>query len=251
LVRASGVLTQELYVRVLLAEDDTDLLDVTTYALRKYGYDIIGVTDGATALERWRSEQPDLVLLDVNLPRMSGMDICEKIRRESSTPIIMITAMGEEDRVVEGFERGADDYLIKPISYRQLAMRMRAVAQRRDNGEPVLHHSAVVSAAGISVDLQNIEVRLGEARVRMTRLETRVLYFLVANAGRILPTDRLVDLVWSYEGGDGFALKTHICQIRRKLGIPKGEPGYISNAPHVGYTLETGWHAGQAGQRAS
>jgi DNA-binding response OmpR family regulator len=231
---------QEFYVRVLLAEDDTDLLDVTTYALRKYGYDIIGVTDGATALERWRSEQPDMVLLDVNLPRMSGMDICEMIRRESSTPIIMITAMGDEDRVVEGFERGADDYLIKPISYRQLAMRMRAVAQRRDNGEPVLHPSSIVSGAGISVDLQNFEVRRGEARLRMTRLETRVLYFLVANAGRILPTDRLVELVWGYDGGDAFALKTHICQVRRKLGIPKGEQGYISNAPQVGYTLETG-----------
>jgi DNA-binding response OmpR family regulator len=239
-------------VRVLVAEDDTDLLDLTTYALRKYGYDVIGVTDGARALERWKAIQPDLVLLDINLPRMSGMDLCRQIRQQSSVPIIMVTAMDDEDDVVEAFEGGADDYLCKPISYRQLVMRMRAVAQRRGSGEPVVQPSSVVTAAGISVDLQNFEVRHGEARLRMTRLETRILYFLVANTGRVLPSDRLVDLVWNYEGGDGFALKTHISQIRRKLGIPKGEPGYINCLPQVGYTLEAGDAASRrANERAA
>jgi two-component system OmpR family response regulator len=150
----------------------------------------------------------------------------------------MVTAMGDEDHVIEGFELGADDYLSKPISYRQLAMRMRAVAQRRGTGEPLVQGSSAVTAAGISVDLQNFEIRRGETRLRMTRLETRILYYLVANAGRVLPTDRLVDLVWNYDGGDGFALKTHISQIRRKLGIQKSEPGYITCLPQVGYTME-------------
>ncbi len=226
-------------MRVLLAEDDADVLDVTTYALRKYGYDVVGVTDGALALDRWQAEQPDLVLLDVNLPGVSGMDICHKIRERSSTPIIMVSAMGDEDHVVEGFDNGADDYVSKPFSYKELVMRMRAVAQRRGGGEPVLQQSAVASAAGITVDLQNFEVRQGDKHLRMTRLETRILYFLVSNAGRVLPTERLIELVWNYEGGDAFALKTHISHIRQKLGIAKGEPGYIGSLPHVGYTLET------------
>lgn len=226
-------------MRVLLAEDDADVLDVTTYALRKYGYDVVGVTDGAVALDRWQAEHPDLVLLDVNLPGVSGMDVCHKIRERSSTPIIMVTAMGDEDHVVEGFENGADDYVSKPFSYKELAMRMRAVAQRRGGGEPVLQQSPVASAAGISVDLLNFEVQQGGKGVRMTRLETRILYFLVSNAGRVLPTDRLIELVWNYEGGDAFALKTHISHIRQKLGVTKGEPGYISSLPHMGYMLET------------
>jgi DNA-binding response OmpR family regulator len=226
-------------MRVLVAEDDTDVLDLTTYALRKYGYEVVGVTDGAVALERWQAEQPDLVLLDVNLPTMSGMDLCQKIRAQSSTPIIMVTAMGDEESVVQGFESGADDYLTKPISYKVLASRMRAVTQRRGGGQPVLQESAVATAGSISVDVHNFEVRQGGVRVRMTRLETRILYFLVANAGRVMTTDRLVELVWKYEGGDAFAVKTHISHIRQKLGIAKGEAGYISSVPHVGYTLET------------
>src|SRR5215207_5616696 len=118
-------------MRVLLAEDDTDMLDVTSYALRKYGFTITGVTDGAAALERWQATQPDLVLLDVNLPGLSGIQVCKQIRQQSATPIIMVTALADEDHVVEGLECGADDYVSKPVSYRALAMRMRTVLQRR------------------------------------------------------------------------------------------------------------------------
>jgi DNA-binding response OmpR family regulator len=227
-------------VRVLLAEDDVDVLDLTTYALRKYGHEVVCVTDGERAFERWQAGGTDLVLLDVNLPGLSGMDVCRKIREQSSTPIIMVTAMSDEEHIVRAFECGADDYLSKPISYKELAMRMRAVAQRTGGGSSVLNESTTASAAGITVDLDNFEVRLGGQPVRTTRLETRILYFLVCNAGRVLRSERLIELVWDYEGGDAFALKTHISHIRQKLGIAKGQPGYISSIPHVGYTLEKG-----------
>src|SRR5919201_3079028 len=117
-------------MRVLLAEDDVDMLDVTTYALRKYGYEVLGATDGPTALRRWEKDQPDLVLLDINLPRVSGIDICREIRRHGRTPVIIVSAHNDESHIVEGFESGADDYVSKPVSYRTLAMRMRAVLQR-------------------------------------------------------------------------------------------------------------------------
>jgi DNA-binding response OmpR family regulator len=225
-------------MRVLLAEDDTDLLDVTTYALRKYGYEVVSVTDGALALERWQTSQPDLVLLDVNLPHLSGMDICREIRKQSSVPIIMVTAHNDENHVVEGFESGADDYVGKPLSYRALAMRMRTILQRRTDA-PLVHPTTTAHAAGISVDLEGHEVLKDGRPARLTRLETRILFHLVSNAGRVLSTDRLIELTWNYEGGDAFALKTHICHIRQKLNLMKGQPGYICSVPHVGYKLET------------
>jgi two-component system, OmpR family, response regulator RegX3 len=197
-------------MRVLLVEDDTDMLDVTSYALRKHGYEVSGLTDGATAVERWHKDQPDLVLLDVNLPNKSGMDICREIRKLSSTPIIMVTAMGDEAHIVEGFDAGADDYVSKPVSYRELAMRMRAVLQRR-TGAPIVETSTIAESGDVRVDLSAHEVSKAE---------------------------RLVEFVWNYDGGDAFALKTHLCHIRQKLDIAKGSAGYISSVPHVGYTLK-------------
>src|SRR5438552_16149181 len=169
-------------MRVLLVEDETDLLDVTAYALRKYGYDVVGVADGAAAVERWQREQPDLVLLDVNLPHVSGFDICRQIRKQSSIPIIMLTAMGDEAHVVEGFESGADDYVVKPVSYRQLAMRMRAIMDRRTDG-PKVESSMVAQSGDLWVDLSAHEVRKADVPLRLTRLETRILYLLASNPG--------------------------------------------------------------------
>ena len=225
-------------MRVLMVEDDPDILDVTAYALRKYGYDVQGVTDGAVAFERWESSRPDVVLLDVNLPHVSGMEVCRKIREQSSVPIIMVTAHDDEERMAEGFESGADDYVGKPFSHRILAMRMGTVLRRHAEG-PVLQSRTAAEAAGITVDLDAHEVRKHGVAVRLTRLEARILYHLVSNAGRVLPTDRLIELVWNYEGGDAFALKTHISHIRQKLGVQKGQPGYIGSVPHIGYRLET------------
>src|SRR5438874_1966239 len=144
-------------MRVLLVEDDTDLLDVTAYALRKYGYDVVGVADGGAAIERWQREQPDLVLLDVNLPHMSGFDICREIRKQSSIPIIMVTASGNDAQVVEGFESGADDYVVKPYSYRQLAMRMRVVIERRTDA-PMQDSSTLATSGDLRVNLSGHEV---------------------------------------------------------------------------------------------
>src|SRR5579859_6417585 len=179
-------------MRVLLAEDDTDMLDVTSYALRKHGFDVVGVTDGAAAVERWHKDQPDLVLLDVNLPNKSGMDICREIRKLSSTPIIMVTAMGDESHIVEGFDCGADDYVSKPVSYRELAMRMRAVLQRR-TATPIVETSTIAESGDVRVDLTGHEVHKAGIAVRLTRLETRILYFLVSNAGRTITTERLIE----------------------------------------------------------
>jgi DNA-binding response OmpR family regulator len=214
------------------------MLDITTYALRKYGFSVIGVTDGASAVQRWQTDQPDLVLLDVNLPKLSGMEVCKQIRQQGATPIIMLTAMADEEHLVEGFESGADDYVTKPVSYRALVVRMRTV-MRRHTGREVLPSGMVAESCGVRVDLDAHEVSHAGAPLRLTRLEMRVLYFLVANAGRVVPTDRLIGMVWGDDGGDSFALKTHISHIRAKLGFKAGEPGYISVIPQLGYRFNT------------
>ena len=227
-------------MRVLVAEDEPMLLDVTAYALRKYGFESDGVTDGVAALERWQSGNYDLVLLDVMLPRASGLEVCREIRKQSaSTPIIVVSALSQEEQILEGFDSGASDYVTKPVSYRILTTRMRNLLQR-ETGREVVQSTLVAQSGDLWVDLEAYEVRKAGEAVRMTRLESRILYFLVSNAGRVLTTERLIELAWEYEGGDAFALKTHISHIRQKLGIQKGEAGYIASAPHIGYRLERG-----------
>lgn len=225
-------------MRVLVAEDEPMLLDLMMYALRKCGFYCDGVTDGVTAVQQWESGNYDIALLDVILPKLNGLEACRQIRELSpSAPIIVVSALSQDEQIVNGFDSGASDYVTKPISYRVLEARMRSLLQRQ-NGKELISSSASAESDGLVVDLDNYEVRNGGELVRLTRLETRILYFLVSNAGRVLTTDRLIELVWNYDGGDAFSLKTHISHIRQKLGINKGEPGYISSAPHIGYRLE-------------
>ena len=225
-------------MRVLVAEDEPMLLDLTTYALRKFGFESDGVTDGAAALEQWESGKYELALLDIMLPKVSGLSVCREIRKQSpSAPIIMVSALSDEHQILEGFDSGASDYVTKPVSYRILTTRMRNLVQRQ-TGLDIVRSTASTQSGDISVDLDAYEVYKAGEPVRLTRLETRILYFLVSNAGRVMTSDRLIELAWNYDGGDPFALKTHISHIRQKLGVTKGEPGYITSAPHIGYRLE-------------
>lgn len=224
-------------MRVLLAEDDVEVLDVSSYALRKFGFEVVGVTDGVAAITRWQKDQPELVLLDVNLPGRNGLDVCREIRKQSSIPIIMVSALADEATIVEAFEAGADDFVTKPVSYRELAMRIRSV-MRRHSGGAMVESSTTATSGELCVELANCEVHLSGRLARMTRLEARTLYFLVANAGRVVTSGRLIELVWNYEGGDAFSLKTHISHIRHKLGVTRHLPGYISSVARVGYRLE-------------
>lgn len=224
-------------MRVLVVEDDVDVLDVSMYALRRHGFEVAGVPDGPSGLERWRRDQPDVVLLDLNLPSLSGLELCRSIRQQSTTPIIIISAFDDEDHIVQAFESGADDFVAKPVSYRQLAMRIRAVYSRH-TAEPVVDAPTVAAAGDLLVDLSNCEVRKNGQPVPLTRLEARALYFLASNPGRVMPSQRLIEAVWQYDGGDSFALKTHISHIRHKLGTAKGQPGYICSIPHIGYKLQ-------------
>jgi DNA-binding response OmpR family regulator len=223
-------------VRVLLIDDDRDLLDLTTYALRREGFSISAAVDGQQGLQRWQVEQPDIVLLDVTLPKMNGFEVCRRIRQDGATPIIMLTCRYEDDHVVRGFQCGADDYVVKPFSARQLVARMRAVL-RRCQMDSYVQTVGKIEVGDINIDVTAHAVTRAGRPSRLTPLEFRILYMLAMNAGRVVPYSRLVEYAWGYDGGDSNLLKTHISHVRRKLGFLPDEEGGIRAIPGVGYSL--------------
>jgi len=225
-------------MKVLVAEDDLDLLDLMSYSLRKDGYTVLAATDGKQALERWESERPDIVLLDAVLPKLNGFEVCRRIRHEHSgeTPIIMVTACHDEERVLQGYSLGADDYVTKPFSAKQLKARMKAVL-RRSQSDPALQPATELTLGDLTLDPQSYEVRKAGQPIRLTPLEFRLLYILAINAGRVIPYSRLVEYAWGYDGGDSSLIKTHICHIREKLGLPSTRNGGIRAIPGVGYSF--------------
>ena len=223
-------------MKVLLVEDDVDLLDLTTYALRREGYEVAAAVDGKQGLARWEAERPDLVLLDGNLPGLNGFEVCRRIRQAGDTPIVMLTARDQEEDIVRGLQLGADDYVTKPFSAKQLGARMKAVL-RRSQADPYTQATGVVRAGDLVLDLQSHEATKGRRAVQLTVLEFKLLYMLALNEGRVIPYSRLVEYAWGYDGGDANLLKTHISHIRDKLGLEAGQPGAIRAVGGVGYTM--------------
>lgn len=223
-------------MKALLVEDDADLLDLLTYALRREGYTVLTAMDGQQALKRWEDEAPDVVLLDANIPKIDGYEVCRRIRHDGATPVIMLTARDEEEDILRGFRLGADDYVNKPFSATQLAARMKAVL-RRSQADPYRQPVREVRVGDVLLDLQSYSVKAGDRQIQLTPLEFRILYLLGVNEGRVIPYSRLVEYAWGYEGGDSSLLKTHICHIRQKLNLSAGKNGGIRAVPGVGYSL--------------
>ncbi len=225
-------------MRVLLVDDDLDLLDVTAYALRREGFNVILAADGMQAVQRWQADRPDVVVLDVGLPHLTGFEVCQQLRQHELTPVIFLTARHEEEQVVQAFQVGADDYVTKPFSPRQLALRIRAVGRRAGSAstvEPVRE----LRAGDLVLDGESHEVRRDGQAVQLTPIEFRLLYLLASNVGRVVRGERLVEYAWGYDEGDVTLLKTHISHIRTKLQLPATGPGSIQAVPRLGYRLNS------------
>jgi DNA-binding response OmpR family regulator len=179
-------------VKVLVVDDDADLLDLMTYALRREGYSVLTAIDGQQALQRWETEHPDIVLLDGNLPKLDGFEVCRRIRHGAKTPIIMLTARDEEADVLRGLQVGADDYVTKPFSAKLLTARMKTVL-RRCQSDPFRQAVSEVRVGDLVLNLQSHEVTKGDKPVQLTPLEFRILYLLAMNSGRVIPYSRLVE----------------------------------------------------------
>jgi DNA-binding response OmpR family regulator len=225
-------------VKVLLADDDLDILDVTAYALGREGFVVSLATDGSQALQAWEEAAPDVIVLDARMPKLNGFDVLRTIRERDETPIVMLTARSDEDDIIRGLMLGADDYLTKPFSPRQLAARLHAATRRARVS--ARQPASEIEAGGMRLDVESHQVQRDDRVVMTTPREFQILHTLMLNAGRIVPTSRLIERVWGFDGGDAHMLKTHISNLRKKLGLVSGEPGFIRGVPSVDYILETG-----------
>jgi DNA-binding response OmpR family regulator len=221
-------------VKVLLAEDDPDLLDVTAYSLRREGFRVIEATDGAQAIQRWVAESPDIVVLDLGLPRQDGFEVLRRIRTNSPTPVVVLTGRTDEQGFMRCFSLGTDDYVTKPFSAKQLAMRIRAIL-RRSVSAGSADAPQPLAIGDLRLDPEFHEVLRAGQIVNLTPIEFRILYLLALNLGRVVTLSRIFAYVWGQHGGDANALRSHISHIRRKLQLPHGA---ISSLPAVGYQLD-------------
>lgn len=221
-------------MKILVVDDDLALADVIAFTLRRAGFQIELAHDGLTALERWRTESPDVVILDLNLPKMDGLAVCQHIRSQASTPILMLSVQGEDDDVVRGLELGADDYITKPFSPRQLVARIKAVMRRAG----IVQSPGPLAVGDLMLDIARREVTLADrAPVQLTQLECRFLEVLMLNAGQVLPADALINQIWGVSGGDKVMLKQLVHRLRHKIEPNPSDPAYIETIPGVGYAL--------------
>jgi len=222
-------------MKILVADDDTDLLDLVAYALGQAGYLVVKAPDGATAVKRFDAEAPDLVVLDINMPGMSGFDVCTVIRGRSTAPIMMLTARGEEQDLVRAIDLGADDYLTKPFSPRELLARVKALLRRAN----IERSSGPMSVGRVTLDADEGTVRIGLGQpVVLTKLEFRLMQALLAQAGRAVHSDRLLLLVWGHRGaGDRQLLKQLVHRLRNKIEANPGTPLLLQTAAVSGYKL--------------
>jgi DNA-binding response OmpR family regulator len=220
-------------VKVLVADDDADLLELIAFTLTQAGYLVIRAADGPGAVRRFAEESADLVVLDVNMPGLSGFQVCEAIRARSRVPVMMLTVRGEEEDLVRALGLGADDYLTKPFSPRTLLARIKALLRRAG-----MESSAPLAAGRVTLDPDEHTVRIGKgAAVHLTKLELRLLQMLLANAGRTVGSDRLLVQVWGHRsGGDRQLLKQLVHRLRQKIEPDPAAPALLRTAA-AGYKL--------------
>ena len=228
---------------VLVVEDEEAFIEALSVGLRREGFDVEIARDGAEALDLFDEVQPDLVLLDVMLPTVSGLDVCREMRHRSDVAIIMVTAKTAEIDTVVGLEVGADDYVTKPYRLRELVARMRAVLRRqpRSGGDSAVEPHDVLRIDGIELDPDSHEVRVRGELVGLPLKEFELLALLMENAGRVLPRATLIDRVWGSDYvGDTKTLDVHVKRLRSKVEDDPSHPVRIVTIRGLGYKFATG-----------
>ena len=226
---------------VLLVEDEESFVDALLVGLTREGFKVEVARDGAEALDRFEIVKPDLVLLDVMLPRISGIDVCRQLRKRTQVPIIMVTAKSSEIDTVVGLEVGADDYVTKPYRIRELVARMRAVLRRNARDQqavPDLSMGSVV-VGDVALDPEEHRVTLHGEPLGLPLKEFELLHLLMANAGRVLPREVLIDRVWGSDYvGDTKTLDVHVKRLRSKIEEDPANPSRIVTIRGLGYKYE-------------
>ena len=233
--------------RVLVAEDEAPLRDFICRNLRARNFTVFEAASGLEALAIWEHEQPDLLILDLMMPHMDGLEVCRRVREKSTAPIIILTALDADSDKVAALDLGADDYMTKPFSVEELLARVRATLRRtRWLGQPTPEATGVKRFGPLEIDLEGHIVRRNGEEVRLTPTEFALLAALIANAGKVVPHRLLLQRVWGSSYGDeADYLRVYLTRLRRKLEENPAKPRFLLTAPGVGYRFDP---AGQSGQ---
>ncbi len=208
-------------MKILVADDDRDMVDMLSYWLKGHGYDVVRAFDGEQAIKRWRETLPDLVILDVQMPKLDGFEVCRQMRSETNSMVLILTAQDRVDDEIRGLEMGADDYV----------MRRSSITRGTSN-------SSAITVGPVTLDAMRHEVTRDNTKVRLTPTESRLLHLLITHTGQVLTTDMIIERVWGYdEAGDSGLVKTHIRHLRQKVEPDPNSPQYIMTVPGVGYTF--------------
>jgi two-component system, OmpR family, response regulator len=221
---------------ILLVDDEDSIQKLLAYPLEREGYRVLQARDGVEALEQFASERVDLVVLDIMLPKLDGLEVCKRLRAESEVPIIMLTARDDELDKVLGLELGADDYITKPFSIREFRSRVRALLRRAAVSRQFDGDGEVISAQGLTIDLARRVVEFGGNRVQLTYVEFELLRILASHPGRVYSRRMLLEALW---GGADYreprTIDVHVRHLREKLEPDPAEPEYILTVRGVGY----------------
>jgi len=221
---------------ILLVDDEDSVQKLLTYPLEREGFRVLQARDGDEAIAKFHGDQVDLVVLDVMLPKLDGLEVCKRLRAESTVPIIMLTARDDELDKVLGLELGADDYITKPFSIREFRSRVRAVLRRAAVSRSALVEEEVISANGLMIDVGRRTVELGNDRVQLTYVEFELLRILASNPGRVYSRRMLLEALW---GGADYreprTIDVHVRHLREKLERDPRDPEYILTVRGVGY----------------
>lgn len=222
-------------MKILIVDDNKQITAILKKYCEREGYDVLLASDGVSALNIFETEQLDLILLDVMMPKLDGFSVCKKIRETSTIPIIMITARNEDVDRIMGLDIGADDYIVKPFSNNEVMARIRAVLRRLK-----VENSTIESYDNIIVDIENYEVRINNEDIFLTKKEFELLWLLIKNPNKVFSRDSLLDLIWGYDYyGDNRTIDSHIKRLRSKLSDEDHDKWQITTVWGVGYKFET------------
>ena len=224
--------------KVLVVDDDPMLSELVAYNLETEGFQVITAMDGQDGLRKFHADRPNLVVLDVTMPKMNGFDVCQRIREMSDVPVVMLTAQGREEDIIRGLDLGADDYITKPFQVNELMARVRANL-RRARMDPAIEEGITYQDTYLSIDLDARRVTISNDAVKLTPTEYKLLALLVRNKGRILEFRQILESVWGFEYIDDIDyLRVYIWHLRRKIEPDSKNPIYLINELNTGYRFE-------------
>lgn len=223
--------------KILVVDDDAHIVELIKLYLEKEGFTVITANDGKKALEKFKSDSPSILILDVMMPEMDGWDVCREIRKTSNTPIIMLTAKGETFDKVLGLELGADDYMVKPFETKELIARVKAVLRRSDSKESPTQQE--INFVNLSINLSNYELKINDKIMEIPPKELELLFFLASNPNRVFTREQLLEEVWGFDYfGDSRTVDVHIKRLREKLELVTESNWQLKTVWGVGYKFE-------------